>query len=265
MLGKLFKHEFKDTCKVMLTLYAVLAVFTLFGMFTVPLPGMQDSDNVMGVLFTVVYILIYILAILACSIITTVYLTIHFYKTMYSARGYLTHTLPVNPLTTFHVKLVVSAFWTFLTLLLIMLSLAGLLWSIAVHADTGYALEYTFNEAKALYLSSLGMRSSEFVIYMFFAYLLGCFLSPLRLYLSCSIGQLFNQQKVVASIIAGIVIYFAHSSIVSFFTNALEHYKYSENLMYRDTAWLLLSIDLLFVIIFYIGNYIIIKKHINLE
>lgn len=264
MLSTLFKYEFKNTYKVMLTLYGVLAAFTILGMLFISSVKIVDGEHSLITIFLLVYLLLYILAIFACFIITIIYLTVHFYKTMYSAQGYLTLTLPVSPITTFHVKLLTSAIWMFLSFTLVFASLFGLLAAVASHLDMDY-ITYTLDNSKALYMSSIGMRSGEYIAYMIIAYLLMCFLNPLRLYVSCSIGQLFNQQKVTASIIIGIILFFAHSSITSTFTNLVDFYVESENLLFSDTAWLLLCFDLLFVILFYIGNVIIIKKHINLE
>jgi len=264
MLSTLFKYEFKNTYKVILTLYGILFAFTLLGVLFISNFHVLDYESSLATLGLGLYVLMYIFTIFACLIISLVYLTVYFYKTMYSSQGYLTLTLPVNPVTIFNVKLVVSTIWIFCSLILVFLSLFSILLAVAGQADVSFNA-YSFKQEKALFLSGMGMRSGEFILFTVIGFLLSCLLSPLRLYVSCSLGQLFNHRKVTASIIIGIIIIFAHTSISSTLTNLLDIYETNSNLLFGDTAWILLCIDTFFVILFYIGNVIIVKKHINLE
>ena len=265
MLGKLFRYEFKSTCKVILIVYAVLTGMTALGMFALSRPNALDTENPANVLFIVVYFFLYVLSIAGAYFIILIYLTVHFYKTMYSAQGYLTHTLPVKPLTTYHVKLLVSAVWTLLSTILVALSLAGLFWAMISPYYSWNYLSFTFNEAKAIMLSSIGMSTAEFVTYIVVAFLLSSFLAPLRVYLSCSIGQLFHTHKLAASIVAGIIIIFTHNMIGSLFSNGISVYQESANLFNGDTVWILLGFDAIFMILFYVATNFIVRKHINLE
>ena len=99
MLKKLFKYEFKSTAKIMLILYAILIVTTAVGsvvLYSLDLD--QAGESKLASILSVSAIVLYILAIFAVLIVMYVYLCVHFYRTMYSAQGYLTHTLPVKAL-----------------------------------------------------------------------------------------------------------------------------------------------------------------------
>ena len=120
MLKKLFKYEFKSTAKIMLILYAILIVTTAVGsvvLYSLDLD--QAGESKLASILSVSAIVLYILAIFAVLIVMYVYLCVHFYRTMYSAQGYLTHTLPVKALAPFHVKLITSFVWMFLSMALI--------------------------------------------------------------------------------------------------------------------------------------------------
>lgn len=265
MLSTLFKYEFKNTAKVMLTLYGILTVVTILWFPLAPgFDGSETSIEGIQAIFTLVYFALYMMSIVACIFITIIYLTVHFYKTMYASQGYLTFTLPVKPVTIFNVKLLVSAVWMLLSITFIILSFFSILASLPGFMDelqSGYSLKHTM----ALYLSTIGMRSGEFIIYLVMYFILICFMSPIRLYLGCSIGQLFNNRKVSAAIIAGIVLFFAHNSIVQSFAELVELYQQETNLLFSGIAWILFIFDLFFTFLFYLGNVIIVKKHINLE
>ena len=88
MLRKLFKHEFKETAKLLLPLDLVLLAVTVIGCI---LLGSSILQNESLQMLSFSCMMIYILSIFALFIITAVYLTVRFYKTMYAAQGYLTH------------------------------------------------------------------------------------------------------------------------------------------------------------------------------
>ncbi len=126
MLGKLFKYEFKNTAKVMLTIYGVLLFTTILAsvsFFSTTL--VEDNETLLPLLslLTAAVTTLYIFSVFALFTVSYVYLCIHFYKTMYSEQGYLTHTLPVKPITLFNVKLATSFLWLVTSLALLFVSI----------------------------------------------------------------------------------------------------------------------------------------------
>ena len=115
MLGKLLKHEIKNTGKILLPLNLALIGVTLIGMIVL---GSKIFENEHIGMLAGALLVFYILGIVALFIVTYVFLMITFYRSMYSAEGYLTHTLPVSPITTLNSKLIVSLFWACLTMIL---------------------------------------------------------------------------------------------------------------------------------------------------
>lgn len=213
MLGKLFKYEFKNTAKIMLTIYAILIVTTLLGTlamrFMFSIDDASDDPNLIATLFIVAALLLYVLGIFAFLIVTYVYMCTHFYKTMYSAQGYLTHTLPVKQLTTFHVKLITSFVWTFVALLLFTGSVFFLLTGV-MEVSLPELFSAEFMEEFSFELSLMGFDMGGFLLQAFFSSALSCLTYLLWVFASASIGQLFSTNKVLASVIAGIILYFVN-------------------------------------------------------
>lgn len=281
MLRKLIKHEFKNTYKVMLLILGILTVITLLGMMVLTFCDITNADTPAALsILAIVFFLFYLLSIFAFFIMTYVYLGMHFYKTMYSAQGYLTHTLPVKPLTTLHVKLGVSVFWLVISNLLAYVSFFGLLYSLFNPRYRNYLFSnIAFSEIEALFLSMYDMNLWEFALFAALSMVLSCLLMFTLIALSCSIGQLFHSHKGAASLIAGILLYFIQQALISIYSiSRLFTKSFSETAFasqhgitlttagyYGSTLWISLFINAVFVIAYYIACNIIVRKHINLE
>lgn len=272
MLGKLFKYEFKNTCKLMLTIYGVTLVLSILGAVTLGFSSTVQDQNLskIGAYFSAAFVFLYVLTIFALFIITYVYMCVHFYKTMYSSQGYLTHTLPVNPVTTFHVKLAVSFIWMISALLVCGISMLILAGS-ASHGQFFIQLKYALsNEPPA----DVGYSWGALFFTLLFIAVISCLNYILMVYACASIGQLFSQNKIVYSIVAGIVIYFAQQ-IVSLIVLLIAGSSMltagdTVALSFVDTmfspfglaSW---GLSLVFIAIFYAINVVIVRKHINLD
>ena len=171
----------------------------------------------------------YILAIIALFIITYIYLMIRFYRTMYADEAYLTHTLPVSTFSTFNVKLLVSAFWAFLTMALTAVSVLSL-FGTALQSTGEFASadwNYFLYELETFFGKPMSALIGKFLLYM----LVSCFSGLLMIYCSISIGQLFNKYKVVASIITYVIIYIV-LQIINLILNIHRSMQLMTNSMY---------------------------------
>ena len=86
MLGKLIKHEFKETSKLMLPLYLVLVVITILGRIvaqSIMSSGNADSSTVMAI-FNILSVFIYVVGLIVISIASYIYLIMRFYKNLFS-------------------------------------------------------------------------------------------------------------------------------------------------------------------------------------
>ena len=105
MLGKLLKYEWKGTYKIVLILLLVLLGATLFASLGLVglvkyMSGSSADGGEMGAVFATMFLFmtigIYFVSVIGISYTLQIYQGVHFYKTMYTDEGYLTHTLPVT-------------------------------------------------------------------------------------------------------------------------------------------------------------------------
>lgn len=272
MLRKLFKHEFKETAKLLLPLDLVLLAVTVIGCI---LLGSSILQNESLQMLSFSCMMIYILSIFALFIITAVYLTVRFYKTMYAAQGYLTHTLPVSTISIIHTKLLTAVFWL---LIAAVITTGSIFLLIRIAAGNDWDPAAFSIAADALY-ESFGIPFGEFMSYIILSVLFSCFSMVLMIFASLSVGQLFGQHRILAAVVTYIVFYIIQqiiSMIVLFAIGIGNTYDFSDEVLlsdapnavasfYRGTFITGIIEALVFAIAFYITGRYITCKHLNLE
>lgn len=279
MLGKLFKYEFKNTSKLMLTVYGIFIISTIISTIGLSTNVLQTDIDRLPLIFQLMFfavMMLYILSMFALFLVTFVYLCIHFYKTMYSDQGYLTHTLPVKPVALFNVKLTTAWVWMMGSMILFILSIFIMMFG----ATQGELIDIVLNSPIPQILEQFelvfGMKFLTFVFLMFVMMAFSCVSYLLMVYASISIGQLFNQHKIVMAVVAGIVIYvleqIANSIILLLAGNSyFNTYVYEgfnvtvSDIMFSTPVVASMIVSLLFAIAFYVTCVVIQKKHLNLD
>ncbi len=109
MLGKLLKHEFKQSARSVMLIYASAAAVILFVFF-----GMLTKITWIGIVGSIV---LYIVALVGI-VMTLVSVIKNFYDTLYSNQGYLSFTLPVKCSNLLLSKVLVSMVWIILSFVL---------------------------------------------------------------------------------------------------------------------------------------------------
>ncbi len=278
MLGKLFKYEFKNTAKVMLAIYGVLVFATLLVSIGSSMEAMQgvnltDVPPVVE-LFFAASVLMYVLSIFALFTVSYVYLCIHFYKTMYSDQGYLTHTLPVKPVTLFNVKLVTSLVWMILTAVLFALSIFAFL----IGASRGeiFSSEVAGRMAEIIkyeFVPIFGMTFGQFLLFIILSFIISCLSYLLMIFASISIGQLFTGHKIAGSFAAGVVIYMVQqviATIVILVTGFSTFLDYEKIVTFADVLFspamiISMVISVLFTVALYVICIVMQTRHLNLD
>lgn len=207
MLGKLFKYEFKNTSKTMLTTYAVLAVATLMGSLALYKLDRGWGDQTFLLIISAVMVFAYVIAIVGIYCIDFIYLCNHYHKTMYSSQGYLTHTLPVSPAATFSVKVLTIFAWMLLSTVLSIVSFLVLLL-----LGSGGELARVFSDfswtAFAMGAREIfGMEPGTLIFLFVLAALVETLWSILWILTSMAVGQLFQKNRTIFSVLTGFAIY----------------------------------------------------------
>lgn len=224
MLGRLIKHEWKNTCGMGGLLLGAMALITIIGWLAFQTPMWKSASSgrgsfgwldVFGILTLVMYVIL--LAVVNYGIL--IYMGVNFYRTMYSDQGYLAHTLPVTKQELLLGKVLVSSCWMLILTLSLYLSLflmgASL---ISAFLPEGYSLtafwrELRWNEIIYRIGYELDMDVLRWLFSAFFMSLVTPFTSVCTLFGAISIGQLFSKHRVLMAVLCYIGIIFAENMI----------------------------------------------------
>ncbi|MCR4963041.1 MAG: hypothetical protein K6B40_04090 [Firmicutes bacterium] len=219
MLGKLIKYEMKSSARYLLPLYVsvlILAVVNRLGALW--LQNMPGSSTWEGLLM-----FFYVLLSISLFVVTGVGILVRFYHNLLGQEGYLMFTLPVSTSANLFAKLISAIFWIIASMLVFFLSVLLLTfsstWQISDIIDwvsrtfSGFELGAVFVLLEICLLVLLSLAS----------FVLLC-------YLSMSIGQLANRQKLLLSVAAFLALQVVISTLSVIF---LSH----------NAAWLSTSIS----------------------
>jgi len=288
MLGKLIKHEWKNTCKVGCLMLIVLLVVTFFGWLSWQSPMWQAiggntevaSTSIWDV-FSIFMMMIYMIMLVGVIYGIMIYLGVHFYKTMYTDQGYLTHTLPVTKHQILGSKILVGGIWfmiitlaTYLSMFLWFASLISLL------IPEGYSLASAWKEIAPEignvlegFKTELGWDLGATGIYMLIYTLIAPFAGLTVLFGAITLGQLFHKARVLMAIVCYIGITVINSllasmfqsfSSVSMFADAAEDLSFFGKYMNGTLGFALITNLIMAVILYFVSHYIISKK-LNME
>lgn len=258
MLGKLFKHEWKDSWLIMTILNVSVFVLSIIGSHSTQkyFEVLEDMDA--GGLIYAIYMLLYIFGIIALSLAATFYFFVRFYKNMYTDQGYLMHTLPVNHNELIISKLLVALIWRAISFIVIILGILK--------------MSFSFEDIIDM-IRKLNIEASDFVLLVIM--LLGMALYSLLVgYASISIGQFSAKNKVLASIGAYFGIKILTRILRSFLTfiNIYSYRELIEKFSDFDDPSVRMQFMLIAIVIIYLacGLYYfitqwIMKNRLNLE
>ena len=243
MFWNLVRYEFKNVNKWYLALYgAVLALSTLIGVQTSSLKSIDTPDQQMIML--VFLGLVFGGLIITLSISTLILIIRRFKGSVYDRQGYLTLTLPVSEHQIILSKLLGAFIWSLASSLVFILSIYIILVLTGANFLDIFSLEYLFK----FYMDSFWLSVISFI--------LSTVASILCIYLSISIGQLFNEYRTALAVLAYIVI----QTILGFVGLNLR--------IDIDYNWMIsfeIVKDLILSVAFYLGTYYILKNKVNLQ
>lgn len=268
MLVKLFKQEMKAKGRVMLLIYEVLAAVTLL----IVMVGIYNQ-HVQSRMSHIIYAVsgaVYLITIPVLVIIAFIYLCVSFYQSMYTAQGYLTHTLPVKTTSILNIKIAASLAHMMLTaaVVFVLAVISGLI----IDRTVVYELWHMLGPAMQNVYEQTGVHGAVFIGSAVVMMFLGCLDALLLFFAGSSIGQLFHRSKGAWGIAAGISLYYM-SQIISIFAAALLAAflteKYSGNLSdLVILSWMIpgtMAVLGFWAVVYYLISRVIVQKHLNLE
>ena len=243
MFWNLVRYEFKNVNKWYLALYgAVLALSVIIGLqaSAIKMLSSQDQESIMLVFQAFIFGGL----IITMSISTLILIIRRFKGSVYERQGYLTLTLPVSEHQIILAKLLGAFLWSLLSAVVFILSIYIFLVTVDPQIIDAYMIRYFFGH----YLDSIGLS--------LISYIFSTVAGILCIYLSISIGQLFNEYRTALAVVAYIVI----QTILGFITlNLRIDFDYNWTISFEILKDLILSI------VFYLGTYYILKNKVNLQ
>ncbi len=205
MLRKLLKYDFKEMGGLLFPILGALLVVSLVGKLSIETNIFEALPDV----FQILAIIAYVLIIFACCVGAPIYFVIYFYKSLYSNRGYITHTLPVTTNEKLISKIITSFILEMLTFLVCFLSVMIILYDKNTFEEIFNALTAGDAQFKAMF----GMDVGAFLLFTLILLIISMFTQLLMFYASVSIGQIFQNHKVLGSIAGYMILNFANQIV----------------------------------------------------
>ena len=255
MFWNLVRYEFKNVNKWYLALYAaVLFLSALIGIQAQTYNNLpvKESQPVLLIFLATVFG-----GLMITLVISTIFLIIKRFKgSVYDRQGYLTLTLPVSEHHIITAKLIGAFIWSLISTAVLLLCIYIIL------------LSTNFDEVQlSILLSFVGEHFTGFGLTVL-SFLLSTISFILCIYLAISIGQLFNEYRTALAVAAYIGIRIVIGIIEVFFNTSTNFYVNSLA-GFNDNFYMGASIgiveELIFIAIFYLGTYYILRNKVNLQ
>ena len=263
MFGKLLKYDFRSMFKQFAFIWPAALAVALVNHFTINSFVTSTSDvrqTISGVA-----VLVYFAILITMFIIALIFTIQRFFKGLLGDEGYLMHTLPVKPWQLIASKLLCAVVTTVISIIVAILSMFLFApWDAEDFRQLFHGFGYLFShwdmEVTRMLLSLLELLLL-FLVSMAVGYL--------QLYLSMSIGHLFNKNRVAMSVIAFIAI----NALVSMLLSALPAWNFDfdpfENLagmtQFQAAIGIAILVELVHAAVYFLGTEFILRKKLNLE
>ena len=280
MLGKLIKHEFRATGRLMAPLFGALVLLALAVRANDLVFQHVESYSAFLNILNTLLIIAYVLALLGVMVFSTVLMIKRFHQNFLTDEGYLMFTLPTSVHSLLWSKLITAALFFIFTFLAVALSVAIVVWrgGLAREMFTGFA--DFFRRLDSYYMANGLAFALETLALLFVSLLVTCLL----FYAPMSIGYSFANHKGLLSV----VFYFVIQAILQIFGVAVLSGVVSDTAFHRlltdamdnlgrtDTAaaamqaahgtmLLALFTELFLGVILYFLTYFMLRKHRNLQ
>lgn len=258
MLSKLLKYDFKSLLKSLIPIYLIGLFIAVFNFLFQKLA----SKIVILELPSVLILFLWVVIIIGIPLVTFFISISKYYNNIIKDEGYLTHTLPVKKNQLIMSKLISSV-------LVMILSVIVSLIILMVGYGIGDVIEFVTTRLSLIEVSIIILILNIIMV------LVSYILQMIMVYTAISLGQIHNQNKIIYSIVYGIVMYTLNQIIsviiliipVLFDRNFLNYFN-QDNLpeeAYLFIVGLSLIMSIVFSLVYYIINIKTLEKKLNLE
>ena len=204
MLGKMIKHEFKATGRLILPLFLLVIVMTPVLALLNKLASHIGRKSLAGGLLSGISMVSFVAMMIGACVAVFIYIMVRFYKTIATSEAYMTFCLPVNSHHVMLSKLIVATVWQVLTVavaigsLYIMFIINGIIEPGTVFSHMERMLTSSGIEYGSLFGFLFKIGAMLFI---------SMITSILSWYLAVCLGQIFQEKRVLMSIVMYVGIY----------------------------------------------------------
>ena len=274
MLRKLLKHEFRATGRIMLPLFLILLVTAVGANFSVR--GMLDTGsrflNVLGALL----VMAFVIAIMGVCVMSMVVMVQRFYKNLLQDEGYVMMTLPVSVHQHIWSKLIVSAVWFALTLVVVCLACLIMAFDVELVQQIAAGFRELFQEIYRNLSTYYAINGTAIVAEFLVLCFVGCCAMCLQFYAALAIGHSFPNHKMAWSVLWFFLIQFIMQFLGGMGIMLLDESWFHHLLLgWTDNISVMASVhlgmvtvilgEMVYGAVFYILTTYFLKKRLNLE
>ena len=204
MLGKMIKHEFKATGRLILPVLLIVIVMTPVLALLNKLASHIGRKSLAGGLLSGISMVSFVAMMIGACVAVFIYIMVRFYKTIATSEAYMTFCLPVNSHHVMLSKLIVATVWQVLTVAIaigsmyIMFIINGIIEPGTVFSHMERMLTSSGIEYGSLFGFLFKIGAMIFI---------SMITSILSWYLAVCLGQIFQEKRVLMSIVMYVGIY----------------------------------------------------------
>lgn len=266
MLGKLIKHEFRATGRILLPALAVLLVLTVMAGFSIKSLEMSSVPELLEIIFVII-LMAFVIGIIAVWVMTVWLMISRFYNNLLGDEGYLMFTLPASVHSHIWAKLIVSFLWFLLVGIAVTLIISGLVISLTVSDFAQFVQGFPeFKEVWQLILKVFDYNHGMIIlsaIETLAVVIVGAAAACLQFYAAMAIGQSFANRKLLCMVIAYAVLSILASFVTSGVGMSLE-LATSDRDMLGVIMHATLAANLAICAVYYLITAQLLKKKLNL-
>lgn len=270
MLGKLIKHEFRATARIMLPLIGALLAVSILANLSMRQVGSPNAgqSSVLNILSTIALILFGV-GIMAVFIMSIVLMVQRFRSNLLQDEGYIMFTLPVTAHGLIWSKIIVSAVWFLATIAAIAAAGVTSVLRMRYIRDLIDAIRQALPRLTASQAVDGTAAVIEMVLIIIFAAAVMC----LIFYAALSTGHGFANHKMLLSVISFIVYTVAMELISSLIANLFTSMGWSlpfyntlgPSGRFHLTCGYLMFFMAIYGAVFYVITAVNLKRRLNLE
>ncbi|WP_408070672.1 hypothetical protein [Butyrivibrio sp. JL13D10] len=274
MLGKLIKHEFIATWKNILLIDLITVIVgILASLVGFAIVGNIDDLPVVLQMFLFFGALGFAFLMLSAYLLTMVCNVVRYYRSLYTAEGYLTFTLPATTTQILTSKVLVAVIWQILTTICIAFSVTLLVWNLLFWSavNEGRDMSLILQSFSENFSAAFGGANFFVLLLYLIKGVMQIILSLMLFFFAISIGQLSAKHKVAGAVAA----YFCIRIIYGFISFGINIMTGTFSMLFSfgidpgnyflrasNTA---LVISIVAVILMFIANIYITNNKLNLD